>query len=58
MQHDGKLENFPFRGPLLTNKKLAKEQLLQNNHKNGSRLNEFNKYTDTSNTSSTQAKTS
>ena len=48
MQHDGKLQNFPFRGPFFINKKSAREQLLQKNHKNGSLPKEFNKNTHTS----------
>ena len=55
MQHDWKLETFTFRGPLFITKKSAREQLLQKNHKNGSRPKEFNKNTDTSNTAPPQA---
>ena len=47
MQHDGSLENFPFRGPLYIHAKVHREQLLQNNHKHGSRTKYFNKNKDT-----------
>ena len=48
MQHDGTLENFPFRGSLYIHAKAPREQLLQNNHKHGSRPKDFNKNKDTS----------
>ena len=57
MQHDGNLDNFPFRGPLFIKEKSAREQLLHNNHKNRSRPKDFNTDTDTSNTDPPQAKT-
>ena len=50
MQHDGKLDTCPFRGTLFKNKKVAREQLLQKNHENGSQHKDFNKNTYTSNT--------
>ena len=56
MKNDGKLDNCPFRGPLFINKKLAREQLLHNNNKNGSRPKTPNKKNDTSNTAPSQAK--
>ena len=49
MQHDGKLYNFPFRGPFFINKNSAREKHLQKNHKNGSQPKDFNKNTDTYN---------
>ena len=48
IQHDGTLEYFPFRGPFCIHKNSPREQTLQNNHKPGSRLKEFNKNKDTS----------
>ena len=54
MQHDGKLETCSFRGPLFTKEESAREQLLKNNNKNGSRHKYFNKNTDTSNTALSQ----
>ena len=42
MQHDGKLENCPFKVPLFIKKTSAREQLPQNNHKNGSQPKDFN----------------
>ena len=56
IQNDGKLETCPFRGPLFINKRLSREQLLKNNHKNGSQPKYFNKNSDTSNTSTTHEK--
>ena len=50
MKNDGKLETFPFRGPLFIKTNPARENLLQNNHKNVSRPKDFNKNTDISNT--------
>ena len=50
MQHDGKLENCPFKVPLFIKKTSAREQLPQNNHKNGSQPKDFNIKSDTSNT--------
>ena len=41
MQHYGVLEFPPFRGPLYMHEKSPREQLLQNNHKHGSRPKEF-----------------
>ena len=55
MQHDGKIETCPFRRPFFTKKNEGREQLLHNNHKNGSRTKDFNKKSDTSNTSLPQA---
>ena len=49
MQHDGKLDNSLFRGPLYINKQLPREKLRQNNHKHGSLPKDLNKNTDTSN---------
>ena len=43
-----KTGNIPFQGPIFINKKEAIEQLLQNNHKYGSRSQYFNNYIDTS----------
>ena len=43
MQHDGTLENCPFRGPLYIHEKAPREQLLQKNHKHGSRPKDSNK---------------
>ena len=48
MQHDGTLDNFPFRGPFYIHKKAPIEQILQKNHKHGSRPNDLNKNKDTS----------
>ena len=48
MQHDGKLEHFPFGVPLFVNKNPARENLLHNNHRNLSIPKDFNKNTDTS----------
>ena len=48
MHHDVKLEIYPFRGPLLINKKAAIEHLFKNSHKNGSRSKDFNNNIDTS----------
>ena len=48
MKHDGKFEIFLFRGPLFIEKKAARKQLVQNNHKNGSRTEDFRENTDTS----------
>ena len=56
MQHYGKLENYPFIGPLLIKKNSAIEQLLQKNHENVSQPNDLNKNTDTSKTAPTQDK--
>ena len=56
IQHDGKLEKFPFRWTLLVKKKSEKKHLLQNNNKNISRLEDFNKNTDTSNLDPLKAK--
>ena len=57
MQHDRKIDRCPFRGPLYVKKKAPREQLLQNNHKHGSRPKDLNKNTDTSkNTYPPQAK--
>ena len=55
MQHDGKLETCPFRGPWFIKKNSSREQLLQKNHKNGSHPKDSNKNTDTSNTYTPQA---
>ena len=49
MQHNRKLDHRPFIGPFYIKKKSPREQLLQNNHEDGSRPKEFNKNTDTSN---------
>ena len=49
MQHNVKLDNFPFRGSFFLNKKSSIQQLLQNNHKNGSRPKDFDKNIYTSN---------
>ena len=35
MQHNGTLENYPFRVPLRIYKKAPREKLVQNNHKHG-----------------------
>ena len=43
MQHDGTLENCPFRGPLYIHANSPREQLLQNNHKHGPSQKDFNK---------------
>ena len=43
MQHDRKLEAFTFRGPFFIHKSSSREQILQNNHKHGSRPKYFNK---------------
>ena len=48
MQHDGKLEYCPFRGPLFIKKQEEIEKLLQNNHKSVSIPKYFNKKTGTS----------
>ena len=58
MKNDIKIETCTFRGPFFINKKTAREKLLQNNHKNGSRPKEFNKNTDKSNTDPPQDKIS
>ena len=42
-QHDGKLYNCPFVGPLYNHAKAPREKLLQNNHKHGSRPEDLNK---------------
>ena len=47
MQHYVALDNFPFRGLLYIHAKSPREQLLQNNHKYGSRPKDFNKNKDT-----------
>ena len=44
MHHDGKLETWPFMETLFINKNAAREQILQNNHKHGSRRKEFKKF--------------
>ena len=41
MQHYGTLKTVPFRGPLYIHAKALREQLLQNNHKHGSRTKEL-----------------
>ena len=46
MQHDVRLETWPFRVPLFIKKRSARYQLLQNNHQNLSRTKYFNKNTD------------
>ena len=48
MQHDGKLEHFPFGVPLFVNKNPARENLLHNTHRNFSIPKDFKKNTDTS----------
>ena len=48
MNHDGKLETWTFRGPLLIKNKVEIEQLHQNNNKNGLRPKESKKNIDTS----------
>ena len=56
MQHDGTLENCPFRGTLYIHAKSPREQLIQKNHKHGSRPKDLNKNKYTSrNTSPPQA---
>ena len=55
MYHDGKLETCTFRGKTFINKNSARKNLLQKNHKNGSRTKDFNKNTYTSNISHTRA---
>ena len=47
MQNDRTLKDFPFRGPLYIHEKAPREQILQNNHKHGSRRKDFNKNKDT-----------
>ena len=47
MKHDSKLEMLPVSGNLFANKKAKREQILQINHKHGSRPRYFNKNTDT-----------
>ena len=48
MQHDGKLETCPFRGPIFIKKKSEIEKLFQNNNNNGLMPKYFNKNIDTS----------
>ena len=48
MQHDGTLENFPFRVLLYIHSKAPIEQIPQNNHKHVSQPKYFNKNKDTS----------
>ena len=48
MQHDVILEYCPFRGPLYIHAKAPRVKFPQNNHKHGSRTNDFNKNKDTS----------
>ena len=48
MQHDIKLETYPFIGPLFINKKESTEHILQNNHKHGSITKDLNRNIDTS----------
>ena len=55
MKHDGKLDNIPFRETLFIEKKVPREQLLQNNNKILSQPKDFNRNTDTYNTYPTQA---
>ena len=54
MKNDRKLETCHFRLPLFLNKKPVWEQLFQKNHKNGSWPKDFNRNTDTYNTSTPQ----
>ena len=48
MQHFRKLDNFPFRVPFFIHENTPREQLIQNNHRHGSRPKEFNKNKDAS----------
>ena len=48
MHNYGGLETLPFKGPFFIKKKSTIEQILQNNHKHGSRPKYFNKNIDTS----------
>ena len=55
MQHYGKLEAYPFRGPFFIKKKSAREQLPNDNNKNVSQQKYFNKNTYASNMAPPQA---
>ena len=55
MQHNGKLETCPFRGPLFIKNKSSRQQLLRNNHKMDHSTKTSTENTDTSNTAPPQA---
>ena len=55
MNYYGELETYYFRGPLFIKEMSAREQILQNNLKNGSWPEYFNKNTDKTNIDPTQA---